>query len=168
MLIYRDSTGQIVPLVSGENDQITKDNTDPMPFVRWEHLLSDQLEKIFIQNHLGPQQSLYRSSMEDIERRKEGKGVYSGAELSRRGLSGTSVRKHPRVMSPLTSHPTSLDNFIFSHLLTVTCDQPDSQWQISFLYSYKVGASYNIFVTEEEVSVSPASYIISTSTSIPI
>ena len=92
--------------------------------------------------------------MEDFERRKEGKGVYSGAQHSYRGLPGTSVRKHPGVMLPLTSHLTSFDHFICSHLLTVTCDQPDSQWQISFPYSYQVGASYNIFVTEEEVSVS--------------
>ena len=40
VLIYRDSTGNILPLVSGEKDQIAKDNTDPMPFVRLENLLT--------------------------------------------------------------------------------------------------------------------------------
>ena len=34
VLIYQDSAGSIVSLVSEESDQIKKDNTDPMPFVR--------------------------------------------------------------------------------------------------------------------------------------
>ena len=108
---------------------------------------------IFIQNHLGPQQELCCSWMEDIKREQEkGERVYSGALLNCRGLSSTSVGKHARVLLPRPSQFTSLDHFISRHTVTATCNETDNQWQISFTYSFKVGASYNIFVTEQDVS----------------
>ena len=108
---------------------------------------------IFTQNHIGPQQNLCCSWLEDIKREQEkGERVYSGAPLNCRGLSSASVGKHPRVLLPHISHFTSLEHFISRHTVTATCNETDNQWNIAFTYSFQVGASYNIFVTEQDVS----------------
>ena len=108
---------------------------------------------IFTQNHIGPQQNLCCSWLEDIKREQEkGERVYCGAPLNCRGLSSASVGKHPRVLLPHISHFTSLEHFISRHTITATCNETDNQWNIAFTYSFQVGASYNIFVTEQDVS----------------
>ena len=47
---------------------------------------------------------------------------------------------------------TGLEHFISRHTITVACNESAHQWQLSFPFSFQVGASYNIFVTEEGVS----------------
>jgi len=118
VLIYRDSAGKIVSLVSGENDQITKDNTDPMPFVR----IISGLNRTCA----APAWKILR---ENKKKEKE-----------------FTVELHSTVGD---SPALQLEN-AQEHTVTATCNETDNQWNIAFTYSFQVGASYNIFVTEQD------------------
>jgi len=121
VLIYQDMSGNLAYHMSENEDHITKDNNDPMPFVR----------------------------------------VISGLKETCADPTWTIVRDKNGDSIPLElnttigdSPPTQLKK-TKEHTLTVSCSDPE--WSISFPSIYKVGASYNIFLTGDEnnYSVTP-------------